>query len=557
MTLRIAKVAKLLPTAVREADRWLVRRPAWGRGMALFLAVLLAGLHFFFRPSVQHQVWDSLECAYVAEETAWGRINMDHPLGHVVLNGGYVIARMLGYDGRALTVFAGANAVLAACALYALFSLFAGVMGIAPLLSLGLVLFVGSVNGMWRYAGTGDIYVFVILTSVLAWREMVKWGRSAVGAGHSWLAAGLLCAAALAAYKVNGMLVAAGCLIGWREGRRSLREVAGFIAAGLTVGVCGYLLCGWLAYPAGTSASAGWAWTTSQFTDQIWGRFLMWSFLGEGIKAAQGAFLAPAWNEPARVWRAGVTVLCSLLLVYAVGRVVLQRGAGWRKRVTLGALAQAGLSAILIQWWRPWSGKIWFPLIVPAAVMIGAYVAGREWNKEEGRHSPRFACANLLAWGLAGSVLLFNLWFGGLSQWRNSRVFDRAVSTWLEYTDANDTVITAGDLMPQLRFWYDRPKTRPLMEIYRKQDSNRFKEVRADFDRALRMGSGVYVSRAITNYLWEPLLEASGVSPGDLADFFDEYEWEYAFTYTNETDETAAAVHRLSGRRTPLGANKR
>jgi hypothetical protein len=512
-------------------------------GVILALAFALA--YARFAPSVQHQLWDSLAYCAAADGGKVGAVNMDHPLGHIVLNSMLRSSRMLGYSGGTLRFFTIINAAVGGLVIYLFYSMALRWSNGSIAKAVGLSLLLGGANGMWRFSGTGDIYMLVLLTSLLAWSVVAKWaGAADTDTAPWWLWSGLLTGVAIATYKVSGLVMIAGCLALWQPGARRKLQMVAYLAVSCTVSLVGYLGASWIANDGLTSWLKHLGWATSQATDPIWGRFLSPRFFGEGAAAAAGVLIAKGWNLPAHAIRSTIMTGFSLLCAGAI--VSGLRCGSERRLLFVGLMAHCLLGAVLVQWWMPWSEKIWLPLLVP--LMIAFALGVSSWSPTlsvSGKTMKSVLDGALVLLGL--SLVSFNLWFGAIPQSRNTPAFDQAIQTWLSNTKPCDMIITAGDLIPHLKLCHGRPNTESLMEVYAKPGVgvDRFAVLRRRMAETREAGNDVYVVLASTNYLWQPLMEASAVSASTLSDFFAQYQWEPSFAYINDIDGKETAVCRL------------
>jgi hypothetical protein len=516
-------------------------------GVILALAFALA--YARLAPSVQHQLWDSLAYCASADGGKIGAVNMDHPLGHIVLNSMLRTARVLRYSGETLRFFIIVNAAFGGLAIGLFYSMALRWSNGSIATAVGLSLLFGGANGMWRFSGTGDIYMLVVLTTLLAWCVIVKWESVAdTDAGPWWLWSGLLTGVAIATYKVSGLVMIAGCLALWQPVPKRRLQIVAYIVVSSMVSLGGYLGASWIANAGATSWLDHLSWASSQATDPIWGRFLSLRFLGEGAAAATGVLIAKGWNLPAYVIRWAIIGGFSLFLMIAVLRGACCHST--RRRLFVALMAHCLMGAVLVQWWMPWSEKIWLPLYVPlmSALALGASA----WNpvlNASGKMVNRLLNGSLCVLGLC--LIGFNVWFGAIPQSRNTLVFDQAIQTWLANTKSGDLIVTAGDLTGHLKLIYGRSNSESLIGVYAKPlgTSDRFGMLRKRMAETTSTGNNVYVALASTNYLWKPLLDESGASVSALSRFFAEYEWAAAFSYINDIDGKTTAVYRLRGER--------
>jgi hypothetical protein len=511
----------------------------------VILALAFALAYARLAPSVQHQLWDSLAYCASADGGKIGAVNMDHPLGHIVLNSMLRTARVLRYSGETLRFFIIVNAAFGGLAIGLFYSMALRWSNGSIATAVGLSLLFGGANGMWRFSGTGDIYMLVVLTTLLAWFVVVKWVSVAdTDTAPWWLWSGLLTGVAIATYKVSGLVMIAGCLALWQPVPKRRLQIVAYIVVSSMVSLVGYLGASWIANAGATSWLDHLSWASSQATDPIWGRFLSLRFLGEGAAAATGVLIAKGWNLPAYVIRwaiiGGFSLLCAGAIVSGL------RCGSERRLLFVGLMAHCLLGAVLVQWWMPWSEKIWLPLLVP--LMIAFALGVPNWSpilSVSGKTMKSMLDAALVFLGVC--LVSFNLWFGSIPQSRNTPAFDQAIQTWLSNTKPRDMIVTAGDLVSHLKLCYGRPNTESLMGFYVKPGAceDRFAVLRRRMAETREAGNDVYIVLAATNYLWQPLMDASAVSASTLSDFFAQYQWEPSFAYINDIDGKETAVCRL------------
>jgi hypothetical protein len=230
---------------------------------------------------------------------------------------------------------------------------------------------------------------------------------------------------------------------------------------------------------------------------------------------------------------------------------VLRRGEQpWRRRLAWAAVAQIAAGGLLVQWWMPWSEKIWLPLLVPVMALAAL---GLSLLQER---LPNVLPALAAASG-AGLLLAHNAWFAAMPQARDTAVFRAALDTWVRHTQPQDTLVTAGDLTPHLTFWHRRFATIPTVTLYlRTPQGSGLDLYHARFREARAQGHEVYAAFALTNYLFEEVATLRDLTPAQVATIFEPYEWEPAFVYTNDTDESATQVFRLVSERAETGEER-
>ncbi len=121
------------------------------------------------------------------------------------------------------------------------------------------------------------------------------------------------------------------------------------------------------------------------------------------------------------------------------------------------------------------------------------------------------------------------------------------MEAWLRHSERSDMLITAGDLIPQLWFWADRPHTIHLyhyLEVDR-NSADRFRHLRAEIDRFICEGHAVIFAPEIADNFGQSFLRWLDLSRDDLRTFFDTYERQRYFTYNQAGTGEETPVYRL------------
>jgi hypothetical protein len=521
------------------------------RGMvwmvSVVLAVFFATLYFAFCPSVQRQGWDSLSYAYAVEQRGMHAVHGNHPLGHIVTNLVFLLARDLGYQGRALPVFVLVNSICGGLAVGCLYATCISVLGSGFLCSFGLAVLFAAAGGMWRFVGTGDIYSISVLSLVLAWSAIAWQGAS--GTRYRSCVSGALVGLSITAHQFSVLMLPVGVLASWQNERCRVRNALTFAVFALFSAVLGYFLAGAMV-TGSVSPVPVLQWACGYFKSSAYGHFMRWDCVPMALSTLQETVLNPGWNRISRIARSVMLCLVASLWLSGVLRFTLL------SRFHRVILASAWLVCIagcgLIQWWEPWNPKFWLLMWVHAAVAVALSLAGPCVGTSSGSSlAGRLTLLDgpLLA-SLGGLALLFNLWFGALPQRTDTEEFTRALGIWVSNSEPDDVLITAGGLTHQLRFWMNRPHAIPLASVLRNPDSDKaFAYLRDEIEGALTKGASVLVALSAVRYMRDNSIWMPNMIGRKVEAFFAEYEWEEAFLYKNDIDGRNTPVSRIIGRK--------
>jgi hypothetical protein len=122
---------------------------------------------------------------------------------------------------------------------------------------------------------------------------------------------------------------------------------------------------------------------------------------------------------------------------------------------------------------------------------------------------------------------------------------------WLDNSNPDDVIITAGDLIPQLRYWGKRPNTIFLYRSLQKSQtsSDNFYALRADINQALCSNRTVLITPAAVEYVADSDLSLVGVHREELRSYLYETarRGEILFWYRNTWDGKILPVYALTG----------
>jgi hypothetical protein len=128
-------------------------------------------------------------------------------------------------------------------------------------------------------------------------------------------------------------------------------------------------------------------------------------------------------------------------------------------------------------------------------------------------------------------------------------VFNEALDVWMNNSSPNDVLITAGDLIPHLRFWGKRANT---VYLYRSLQASQtfpddFHDLRKKIHHAICTNHTVLITPTASEYVSDSELSLVGVTREDLRSFLDENarRGEILFWYRNAFDDKLLPVYAL------------
>lgn len=520
--------------------------------------VLLASFstaYVLLAPSVFQQDWDSLMYAYRAEVDGVRFMMGNHPLAHVLLYQVHLASTALGYAGRALPVYVIANGIAGGLAVTLAYVLLKEGLALRASRAVAGAILLGAGAGAWRFVATADVYSLAMLLAVLSWAAVI-WhvsARERCPAALAGAAAGL----ALLAHHLNGVfLVVAPLLLLARRDRR-LSRVLAFYGGAAVVGFCGVLLLGILA--TGTASAGEIArWARGYLGDPLYGTHLTLASVPVAIDTASRTILPPTFGRGRWVAR---FLFAGLLGVVAIGLPRVRRLRPVVRAALAAAAAQCVLSWLLITWFQPSYPKFWLLALVPLVIAFACLSDAVEFDGRRGgtawRSLGRYATMAPLA--LAVGVLLFNARYSWPERHRGDDLARESVSRWLAHSTPDDVLITAGDLTPQLWFWFDRPNALHLFHQLEpgRRSSDRFGLLRARIDGALCRGHDVLLAPAVGDLFHAPFLAYLELDRSALRDFLDGYARDEVFRYRIVGNGVETPVYRLRRegceQRTPRG----
>jgi hypothetical protein len=527
--------------------------PRFLLAVCFLLFISFTSLYLVRAPDLAAQPWDSLAYTYSTEVDGIRSIWGNHPLGHVIFFTTFTLAKQLGYDGRSLTTSQITNGILGGMIIAIFFFALISIIKIRMQNALGFSLVLGSSYGFWFFAGTGDIYHFSILISLLAW---ILLAYEIIFAGYTFpFLSGILTGLAILSHQLNALLIPTGMvliLLGPDSGNQSkkvkIKQIAIFLGASIAMAFLGYLLLGFIA-TGSLSLARVIGWMRGYFGDPTYGRYLGAGSLMTAWLTISQAVLFDPQNTP--VWlSSGILSLLGLMMLLGLwSNKVLDR----KKRAILIASAlECLLTWLLILWWEPQNPKFWLLTLIPWMIVLAL-----SFEAIEIRIRNRLARFGIIL-GYIGKTVPFIIGIILLSinlRYTDNRAdvaeFHEAMDIWLDNSNPDDVIITAGDLIPHLRYWGKRPNTIFLYRsLQASQDStDSFHELRKQINQALCMHHTVLITPAASAYVPDSELSLVGVTREKLRSYLNETarQGEIAFWYRDVFDGKLLPVYALTG----------
>ena len=143
--------------------------------------------------------------------------------------------------------------------------------------------------------------------------------------------------------------------------------------------------------------------------------------------------------------------------------------------------------------------------------------------------------------------VVFNMRYAILNEHIPDEISQESLDIWLEHSKQGDMLITAGDLIPQLWFWSNRPNTIHLYHylVVSRYSNDRFEYLEDQIDQFLCDGNSVVLAPAIVDNFGDSFLLWLDLTRDDLQTFFDRYQREIYFTYTDLNNREETRVYKL------------
>lgn len=534
-----------------------------GSKLALILIFLgfigFAVLYIALSPNLANQPWDSLDYAHSTELIGIRSMRGNHPLVHLLMYFAFAFAKSLGYAGRALGIFQVSNGLAGGMIIALFLTLLIYILKIRLSAALGFAIVLGASYSFWFFAGSGDIYTVSILVALLAWLALILEITDEVR--PFLFVSGTLVGLSILAHQLEVILIPAGLALiffepdpGGNTVRLKIQQAATFIGTATAVTALGYLVLGHIATQT-WSLPYILGWMRGYFGDPSYGRYLSSQYLSTAWMTASQAVLIFPPNRAALLWDVLIDFLIFLMLL---GLLSLRALDGRKRSVLIAVALQCLLTWPLIVWLEPQNPKFWLltlpPWIIFLALSFEAIEARvRKWLPRIGHGFERIAGIAVLITGIG--ILAINLQYGMLNvhspESENSTAYNAAMDSWLSHSRPNDVLITAGDLVPGLLFWGNRPNT---VNLYRSlqagvSSGNDFSDLYQKINQALCNHQAVLLTPAASRYIPDNLLSVLNVPRGNLQAFFDDYSGreDFAFSYRDLMDGRQIPVYALSG----------
>lgn len=529
-------------------------RPVLLVSLGVLLLGVTSALYIALAPSLAHQEFDSLSYAYSVEINGISSIWGNHPLGHLIQNTTFILAKILGYGGRALTYFQIVNGVIGGIAIASFFGLGVLVFKFSVPNALGLAVLLGASYSAWHFAGTADIYNLSVLIQILALGSLVN--DTLVTNRRYLIVSGVLVGLSILAHQLNITIIVAALVLATNEYRTAKIKLATFLGSLATTFVIGYSLLGYIA-TSSLSPQKILSWMRGYIGDPTYGKSLAFENVPIAFSNAVEAVVHIGWSTQAQIARILLVGLLLLPIAFGVlqARVIMESK---QRRIIAACLLQCFVGWLLIFWWEPppYNLKYWMLTFVPFLVATGYFA-----ENLRGRLSgitlslPRYpkTLGNIVFASylplLGISLLLFNLKFGIINEHGADIVFQEAINLWLEHSNTDDILIPDDHLVPILAYWNRRPNTLNLhtLLMMSPDSPDRLDGLRKTIEDALCSNKAVLFTPAAIDFHPDPFLSAERVTRNDLHLLFDEFDREETFSYVNSIDGKRTSVYRLSG----------
>lgn len=525
------------------------RRLIYLTGVLLFLS--FSGLYLVLPIDLASQPWDSLDYAYSTEVNGIKMMRGNHPLGHFILSTIFWLTQQLGYDGRALSVFQIFNSILGGVIIGIFFAMLVLLIKVKPFYALGLAVIIGASHSFWFFAGTGDIYHFAILSLLCFWIVLVY---EVIVQGRRYpFVSGILAGLSVLFHQLNAVLLPIGVALilltpatGMQTKEVKIRQVAAFAASAALTIVLGYLILG---YIVTSTLSPAWiiGWMRGYLGDPTYGRYLNTRFLETALDAVSQRVIFSSLDG------ASFTIymlLASLFMTMPLGFVTRKVHGEKKQAVMHAAFLECLVTWLLILWWEPQNPKFWLLTLIPSCIFLAISFEGveksvRNWLPRPGRGMSRA----MILLPLVAGVIVFSINLQNLDDDQDAAAFDEALDIWMNSSNPNDVLITAGDLVPHLRYWGYRPNTVNLFRSLQDGQSSPddFYKLREMIEQALCTHRKVLITPAASDYIPDDQLSLVGVSRSALRAFLEEEarKGKIVFWYRNSFDDKLLPVYAL------------
>ncbi len=376
----------------------------------LFLVFSIA--YIALSPSLQPP--DGLGYSYYAEKAGLsGIIQGNHPLGNMLLNLMFVLAKQLGYSGRALPLFKVVSSIAGGITVTVFFLVSALVLKNGLSSSLGLAILLGASYSFWHYAGTAEIYNLAALFLLLGWLALMLELQPS-SKSRSLFLSGIIVGLAILAHQLNVLLVVMGLFFVLADSchRDATRRMLSFLASTSLVVALGYFVAG-LLKTSSISLHAILYLAAGYFRqgDPAWGNYLAMEYLPVAWSHTIGAIVHFGGRSLPSVLSRGV-LLFVLGFIMLLGAVKSRSMGYYRKVILVAAFLQYSILLVLIFWWDPFNIKYWLLPLIPLAIALACVseaVQGSVYTFLRSRVPYSWMLSRSLLPLLAVLIILFNL----------------------------------------------------------------------------------------------------------------------------------------------------
>ncbi|MFT3893780.1 MAG: hypothetical protein QM730_19290 [Anaerolineales bacterium] len=403
--------------------------------IALVLFGSTLSLYLLLLPDVAYQPWDSLDYAYSTETLGIITMRGNHPLGHVIHYLAFALAKIFGYEGRALLIAQIVNAFAGSLAVAIFFWMLAGQLKINPLIALGCSIILAASYGFWFFTNTADIYTISLLCILLTWsfliHEVVLRNRSLP------IASGIFAGISVVAHQLNILLIPIGMfLILLASGKlvtleRKAKQLIAFILYAALTFIAGYIFLGFIA-TSSYSLSRIIGWARGYFGDPTYGRYLNQEYFHAAIDTASQTILA------------NTEFTCYVpysILIMAFGLIFYRSLEENKRSVLFVSLAQTLVTWVLVFWWEPQNMKFWILSLVPWILFLALSFQSVESHLQDRRLRlhPSLTFIPQLFPPLLG-ILILTANFPVISNQHNPQsdtalAFHRAMDLWTQHSE--------------------------------------------------------------------------------------------------------------------------
>lgn len=489
------------------------------------IALALGSAYLLFRFPPAYQSWDALVYAHRAQtHQLAASLYSHHALSNLLFYAAGALLPALGLVGESVAAFQVVNAILGGAVVGVLYAL-ARRWGNARFVAAALALLLLASYGFWHFAGLADLYIWIILVTLLFWES----GARAVMRlePRQALVAGGMAALAILSWQPNVILAALfGFGLLWSARRQKVSAIRPILFYGITGAallLLGYLGLGWLA--GVRSGPQLWAWFVGYFASSTWGHRLSFDTWALVRDVAQSAVITPdIERQPYRLAWEG------MWLGVALFAMAVAWGA-WRARHAQRLLLSLTLTWVLIlaaaSWWfDPRSPKFW--LVVWLGCLILAILTLAQWP------STRLFGLPLLPTYIASlslTLLVFNFIMGILPEHRLPNYQIEAARVWQAQTRPNDLLIVGYDFSNYLNYYAQRERL-VCPECATNAGLGSDAQATAQWAQAAisaALADGAVVYRAENSCL-SPREDLMSWCSAELLAVFNAYGWSPAFT---------------------------